>query len=80
MLLGRTCTVPALKQTHPLSKYVKTSSKRRPYLDVNLDAVQKAGYDSVFALRGGDREAGGVLFDEFIVYDPAQARDSTSVD
>ncbi|KAJ1488912.1 hypothetical protein T484DRAFT_1781991 [Baffinella frigidus] len=73
VLLGKTCAVEALKQQHPLSKHVKTSSKKRPYLDVDLAAVQKAGYDSVFAPRGGDRGAGGVLFDEFIVYDPAQA-------
>ncbi|KAJ1495014.1 hypothetical protein T484DRAFT_2272450 [Baffinella frigidus] len=55
------------------SMYTKTSTKGRPYLNVDLSAVQNAGYDSVFAPREGDRSAGGVLFDEYIVYDPAQA-------
>ena len=71
VVLGKPITVDGLKGTakkHSLSKHVKMSSKNRPYLDVHLDKVRKGGYDSVYAQRG-TRDSGGVVFDEYIVYD-----------
>jgi hypothetical protein len=70
--IGKSCCVEGLALTapkHPLSVHVKTSSRRRRYLDVHLPKVRKARFDSVFAKRG-TREQGGVVFDEYIVYDP----------
>ena len=76
VLLGKPCTVERLESSHPLSKHVKTNdtvSPSRPYLDVNLAKVRKAGFDSVFAPRGGSMEKSGVKYDEMIVYDTDQA-------
>jgi hypothetical protein len=72
VLLGKPCTVEGLDSKHPLSKYVKQSRKGRPYLDVDEAAMQKSGFDSVFAPRG-TRDKSGVQFDEMIVYNPSQA-------
>eukprot|EP00961_Rhodomonas_salina_P069051 927172-Rhodomonas_salina.1 len=72
VLLGRACTVNGLQCPSSLEGHVKTSKKNRLYLDVDKDKVRRAGFDSVFAPRG-TRDKAGVLFDEMIVYDPAQA-------
>jgi hypothetical protein len=73
VLLGKACEVPCLLGHYPLSKHRRTSSKGRPYLDVNREKVRAADFDSVFAKRGGSMSSGGVANDEFIVYDPRQA-------
>ena len=74
VLLGKSCEVSGLLDKYPLRKHQKKSRKARPYLDVNLEKVRAAGFDSVFAKRGGSMQTGGVANDEFIVYDPRQAR------
>jgi hypothetical protein len=74
VLLGKSCEVSGLLDKYPLRKHQKESRKGRPYLDVNLEKVRAAGFDSVFAKRGGSMQTGGVANDEFIVYDPRQAR------
>eukprot|EP01050_Picozoa_sp_SAG11_P007701 SAG11_NODE_651_length_7926_cov_2.465057_1_plen_2511_part_00 len=73
VLLGKPCEVSGLLGQYPLKKHQKMSRKGRPYLDVDLQKVRAAGFDSVFAKRGGSMSSGGVAFDEFIVYDPRQA-------
>ena len=40
--------------------------------DLNLAAVRKQGYDSVFSMRNS-RDTQGTQYDEYIVYDPTQA-------
>jgi len=50
-----------------------TAKPPRPYLDVNLEKVRAAGFDSVCAPRGGSMHTGGVKYDEYIVYDVDQA-------
>ena len=40
--------------------------------DLNLAAVRKQGYDSVFSMRNS-RDTQGTQYDEYIVYDPRQA-------
>jgi len=74
--LGKSCTIKSLNESHPLSRHVKQAqsvSPPRPYLDVDLTKVHGAGFDSVCAPRGGSMTAGGVKYDEYIVYDPDQA-------
>ena len=76
VLLGHTCTIDGLKSEHPLKKCVRSTkhtNPSRPYLDVNLDRVHSAGFDSIFAPRGGSMHTGGVKYDEYIVYNPEQA-------
>eukprot|EP00966_Prymnesium_polylepis_P054096 1250534-Prymnesium_polylepis.1 len=75
VLLGRSCTIDGLQSSHPLSRHVKHSqgAHPRPYLDVDREKVHEAGFDSVCAPRGSSMQAGGVRFDEYIVYDQDQA-------
>ncbi len=40
--------------------------------DLTLERIRREGFDSVFAPRGTD-DTGGVMNDEFAVFDPAQA-------
>ena len=72
-LLGSTCAVEGWSKPFPLSKHMKRSStgsnSGRNYLDVDLASVRREGFDSVFAPRNCSG-AGGVKFDEMIVYDP----------
>eukprot|EP00961_Rhodomonas_salina_P020910 281376-Rhodomonas_salina.1 len=70
--LGRACTVNGLECPSSLKDHVKQSKKNRLFLDVDKDKVRRAEFDSVHAPRG-TRDKAGVLFDEMIVYDPAQA-------
>ena len=72
VLLGKACEVAGLESRHPLHKHVKMSKKRRPYLDVNQEKVNAAGFDSVFAPRN-TRDKAGVQYDEMIVYNASQA-------
>eukprot|EP00052_Salpingoeca_macrocollata_P028388 m.274677 g.274677 ORF g.274677 m.274677 type:complete len:966 (+) comp22858_c1_seq4:1359-4256(+) len=70
VLLGKMCTMAGLVNPEgPLAEHIKPGHQGRPYLNVNQDKVHKAGFDSVYAPRG-TREQGGVLFDEFVVYNP----------
>ena len=77
VLLGRSCTIDGLQSDHPLKRHVKmtrhTKSGPRPFLDVDLEKVRTAGFDSVCAPRDGSMATGGVKFDEYIVYDVNQA-------
>lgn len=72
-LLGHTCTIEGWSTPFPLREYMKTSktgsNKGKNFLDVDLDSVRQRGFDSVYAARDC-REAGGVKYDEMIVYDP----------
>ncbi|KAK2708498.1 uncharacterized protein LOC136028328 [Artemia franciscana] len=43
-----------------------------PQYNMNLETIKNLGYDSIFAPRNTKSE-GGVLFDEFVIYDPCQA-------
>jgi len=43
-----------------------------PKYNMNLETIKNLGYDSIFAPRD-TRNQGGVLFDEFVIYDPRQA-------
>ena len=72
VLLGNSCQIAGLEARHPLSKYVKKSSKGRLYLDMSKDQLRHAGFDSVYASRGS-RDKSGVQFDEMMVYDTNQA-------
>lgn len=76
VLLGNVCTVDGLKSKHPLSKHVKINDNAQPprhFLDVDYEIVHRAGFDSVFAPRGGSMAVGGVKYDEMIVYRVEQA-------
>ena len=74
VLMGKACEVLGLagKSKSPLSKYIKKSSKKRLYLDVEEEDMRRERFDSVFAPRG-TRDDAGVQFDEMIVYNAAQA-------
>ena len=48
----------------------KTVSRAIP--DMTLQKLKSEGYDSIYAQRG-TKGTGGVLYDEFVVYDPCQA-------
>ncbi|XP_065562181.1 uncharacterized protein LOC136028329 isoform X2 [Artemia franciscana] len=52
-----------------LGKEMKVLS---PKYNMNLETIKNLGYDSIFAPRD-TRNQGGVLFDEFVIYDPRQA-------
>ncbi|KAK2702413.1 hypothetical protein QYM36_018975 [Artemia franciscana] len=52
-----------------LGKEMKVST---PQYAMNLGTIRSLGYDSLFAPRGTKND-GGVLFDEFVIYDPRQA-------
>eukprot|EP01043_Picozoa_sp_COSAG02_P027469 COSAG02_NODE_1623_length_11604_cov_27.111951_6_plen_1427_part_00 len=72
VLLGKSCTIEGWDHSFPLKKHMKKSgsgsNKGRNFLDVDLKKMHAAGFDSVYALRDSE-SAGGVKFDEFIVYD-----------
>eukprot|EP00053_Salpingoeca_punica_P023260 m.216691 g.216691 ORF g.216691 m.216691 type:complete len:507 (-) comp48039_c0_seq1:248-1768(-) len=74
VLLGSQCQVDGLANgtRHPLDHLVKKGPQGRAYLDADLKSVKEKGFDSVFAPRD-TRDSGGVLYDEFIVYDPLLA-------
>jgi hypothetical protein len=65
--LGKRCTIegfaPEIK--HALTTHVKPGPGGRKYLDVDLNTVKSAGFDSVFAPRG-NRDKNGVQFDEYV--------------
>ena len=48
----------------------KTEEKDKSYMDSKI--LQYLGYDSLYAKRN-TREKGGVMFDEYVIYRPAQA-------
>ena len=48
----------------------RTEKKANP--DMNFATLQTAGYDSIFAPRN-TKQMGGVCYDEYVVYKPAQA-------
>ncbi|XP_065583340.1 uncharacterized protein LOC136042317 isoform X2 [Artemia franciscana] len=52
-----------------LGKEMKVST---PQYTMNYNTIKSLGYDSLFAPRD-TKSAGGVLFDEFVIYDPRQA-------
>ncbi len=58
---------PFLLRQH-IKKSEAGSNKGRNFLDVNLEKIRRAGFDSVFAVRDSVA-SGGVKFDEFIIYD-----------
>jgi poly [ADP-ribose] polymerase 10/14/15 len=72
-LLGSTCAIEGWSKRFPLDQFVRKSrsgsNQGRYILDVDLDDVRRKGFDSVFAARDCSG-AGGVKFDEFVVYDP----------
>jgi hypothetical protein len=69
--LGKRCTIegfaPEIK--HALTTHVKPGPGGRKYLDVDLNTVKSAGFDSVFAPRG-NRDKNGVQFDEYVTPSP----------
>ncbi|XP_065583318.1 uncharacterized protein LOC136042298 [Artemia franciscana] len=52
-----------------LGKEMKVST---PQYTMTYNTIRSLGYDSLFAPRD-TKSAGGVLFDEFVIYDPRQA-------
>ncbi|KAK2704524.1 hypothetical protein QYM36_016801 [Artemia franciscana] len=52
-----------------LGKELKVSGH---HYQMNLETIRRLGYDSIFAPRD-TKSVGGVLFDEFVIYDPRQA-------
>ncbi|XP_065567112.1 uncharacterized protein LOC136031445 [Artemia franciscana] len=52
-----------------LGKQLKVSAH---HYQMNLETIRSLGYDSIFAPRD-TKSVGGVLFDEFVIYDPRQA-------
>eukprot|EP00045_Choanoeca_perplexa_P019434 m.2836 g.2836 ORF g.2836 m.2836 type:complete len:1937 (-) comp4132_c0_seq1:121-5931(-) len=72
--LGKTCTIEGMQADHALKRHQKpsTSHPGKHYLDVDESKVARYGYQAVFGKRD-TREAGGVMFDEYIVFNPAQA-------
>eukprot|EP00729_Bicosta_minor_P011520 gene11520-30653_t len=72
-LLGKSCAIEGWSKDFPLQMHMEKSTsgtnRGKHYLDVDLKSVRRKGFDSVFAPRGCSG-AGGVKFDEMIVYDP----------